>query len=405
MARIVKNKAPRQSEPLTAAEKRDMRRRRARRRAIVRCVVVVALCVAVILLWQNWENLTPDRLMSGIENLLGTGTGSYPVDMSGTQVKRLEQVQSYAAVLTDSHLIYLNHSGAEVNRYTCAYPTALMRTAGRYVLLAEQGGRRLHLSTRSKVCLEMEAEQNILSVSLNDHGQFAVLTDGPQGYAVQLKVYDKNGKLLYTRNRNHTATEIALSRDGSQVAMLSVDAINGNLNTTLDVFSITTSTTDALCTYTTTDTLLYRLEYLEDGWVAAFSETGVVMLDTADGLATVYAPMDMRVLGYAVSGKDLALAVRPYGDTGGGQVHIVNTKGEPTATVDFTGAYRHLSANRQQYVLLTDTYAQAMSAAGAGTTVGVEADGKQVILENSRAVVMGLNRLTAYDLPMAEEKK
>ena len=375
-----------------------MRRRRARRRAAVRAVLVVLLVAVVILLWQNWEFLTPDRLMGGVENLLGTGTGSYPVDMSGTHVRRLEQAQSYAAVLTDSHLIYLNHSGAEVSRYTCAYPTALMRTAGRYVLVAEQGGRRLHLSTRNKVVLEMTADQDILSVALNEKGQIAVLTDGPQGYAVQIKVYDKTGKRLYTRDRNHTATEIALSRDGTQVAMLSVEADGGNLNTTMDVFSLKTSDTESLCTYTAKDRLLYRMEYMDGGWVAAFSEDSVVMLDTSDGLATVYKPGDMRVLGYATAGKDLALAVRPYGDTGGGEIHIVSKKGEPTRVVPFTGAFRHLSGYHHQYVLLTDTYVQPISAVAEDAAIPVEADGQQVIMSDGQVVVLGLNRLAAYSV-------
>ncbi len=391
----------RETKQLTAADKREMRRRRARRRAVARGVVVLLLIAAVVLLWQNWESLTPDRLIGGVENLLGTGTGSYPVDMSGTHVRRLEQVQSYAAVLTDSHLIYLNHSGAEVSRYNCAYPTALMRTAGRYVLLAEQGGRRLHLSTRNKVVLEMTTEQDIVSVALNEKGQIAVLTDGPQGYAVQIKVYEKTGKLLYTRDRNHTGTEIALSRDGTQVAMLSVEAAGGNLNTTMDVFSLKTSDTEALCSHTVKDRLLYRMEYLDGGWVVAFAEDSVVMLDTADGLATVYKPGDMRVLGYAVAGKDLAVAVRSYGDTGGGQIHIVNKKGEPARVVDFTGAYRHLSGYHQQYVLLTDTYVQRVSASAESAAVAVEADGQQVILTDTHAVVLGLNRLAAY--PITEE--
>lgn len=398
---IKKKKTPassREPKQLTAADKREMRRRRARRRAVVRGVVVLVLIAAVVLLWQNWESLTPDRLMGGIENLLGTGTGSYPVDMSGTPVRRLEQAQSYGVVLTDSHLIYLNHSGAEVNRYVCSYPRALMRTAGRYVLVAEQSGRRLHLSTRNKVMLEMTADADILSVALNEHGQFAVVTDGPQGYAVQIRVYDKTGKLLYTRNRNHTVTEVALSRDGAQLATLSVEAVSGNLNTSIDVFSLKTSDTEALCSHQTKDKLLYRLEYLDGGWVAAFSDEGAVLLDTADGLATVYNPTDMRVLGYAVAGKDLALAVRPYGDTGGGQIHIVNKSGEPTRTLDFTGEFRQLSGYQQQYVLLTDTYVQRFSAAAVGGTAVVEADGKQVILSEDRAVVLGLNRLVAYDL-------
>lgn len=395
-----KTAAPsREPQQLTAADKREMRRRRARRRAVVRAVVVVVLVAAVALLWSNWESLSVDRLVSGVENLLGTGTGSYPVDMSGTTVRRLEQAQNYAAVLTDSHLIYLNHSGAEVSRYSCAYPTALMRTAGRYVLVAEQAGRRLHLSTRNKVVLEMSADRDILSVALNEKGQFAVLTDGPQGYTVQITVYDKTGKLLYTRNRNHTGTDVALSPDGTQVALLSVEAVGGNLNTMMDVFSLKTSDTESLCTYTAKDTLLYRVDYLEGGWIAAFSEDSAVMLDTADGLATVYAPAGMRVLGYAVAGKDLALAVRPYGDTGGGQIHIVNKQAEAARITDFSGEFRHLYGTHQQYVLLTDTYVQRLSAAAESAAVTVAADGQQVILADARAVVLGLNRIQAYEFP------
>ena len=140
------------------------------------------------------------------------------------------------------------------------------------------------------------------------------------------------------------------------------------------------------------------MAYLDGGWVAAFSDDCIVMLDTADGLVTVYAPEDMHVLGFAVAGKDLAVAVRPYGDTGGGQVHIVNKKGAATRVVNFTGEYRHLSGHDQRYVLLTDGYVQQISASAEGTPVPVEADGQQVILTDHQAVVLGLNRLAAYNL-------
>jgi hypothetical protein len=244
----------------------------------------------------------------------------------------------------------------------------------------------------------MNADQDILSVSLNEKGQIAVLSKGPQGYAVQIKIYDKNGKLLYTRNRNHTATDVALARDGSQVAVLSIDAVGGNLNTSIDVFSLTTSATEALCSYQVKDKLLYRMEYLEGGWLAAFSDSGVSMLDTADGLATVYAPAGMRVLGYAVSGEHLALALRPYGDTGDGQIHIINKQGEPTCTVDFTGDFRQLAAGADQYAVLTDTHVAQILPTGAGLTVAVPTDGQQVMINSTHAVVLGLNRIDAYPL-------
>lgn len=385
-------------QPLTAEQKRQMRRRRSRRRAVLRGVALVLVCVVVVLLWQNWDVVAPDRLYSHIQDLLGSSTGSYPVDFSGVGVQRLERVENYSVVLTDSHLIYLNQSGAEVNRFGCAYPSPLMCTTDQYVLVAEQGGRRIQLSTRTSIVTEMEVDNEIIAAALNDKGQMAVLMQGSQGYLVQVKVYDRKGKLLYTRSRNQTATGIALSPDGRQVALLSIKAADGTLTSSMDVFSLTTSDTEALCSYKGADTLLYRLEYLADGWLVAFSEESAVLMDTANGLTSVYVPPDMRVLGYAVSANTMALVLRPYGSTGDGEVHIVDKEGAPTAIVPFEGVYRDLSQQNGQYVLLTDTYAERMTVNGAQGRVPVEEDGRQAVLDGDNVVVLGLNRLLAYPL-------
>lgn len=196
-------------QPLTAAEKREMRRRRARRRALLRGMILVALCAVLLLLWQNWDTLAPNRLLNRFQDMMGTSTGSYPVDLSGVTARRLDRSQTYSVLLTDSHLLYLNTNGAEVKRHGCAYAEALLRTAGRYVLVAEQGGRRIQLSTRNAIVAEWTADQDIITVSLNEKGQVAVLTHGLQGYAVQIKVYDRNGKLLY---REAESVELGLRR-------------------------------------------------------------------------------------------------------------------------------------------------------------------------------------------------
>ncbi|MBQ8683516.1 MAG: hypothetical protein IJ518_03245 [Clostridia bacterium] len=396
---------PKKKSPATTPEmenKRRSRQRRARRKAVLRGVVLVGLCALLFVLWQNWDTLAPDRLMDNLQDALGSGTGSFPVDVSGSGVQQLARSQNYLVVLSDSYLTYLNSSGAEINRYTCTYPSALLRTAGRYVLLAEQGGTRLQLNTRTATLTEITAEQEILSVAVNEKGQIAVLTQGARNYAVCVYVYDRQGKQIYYRGHTQLATEVALSADGKQVALLSLQTENGNLNTVVNVFSTETTQTAALCNYTATDTLLYRLEYLSGGWLAAIGETGAVMLDTADGLSTVFAPKDMRLLGYAASGEDLALVLRPYGSTGDGQVQVVSKSGDLLSTVDYTGEFRHLSTDGRQYLLLTDSYVQKITAVGGGGTAQVPADGQQAVLDGDRAVVLGLNVLQTY--PLAQKQ-
>lgn len=379
-------------------DKRKLRKRRARWRAVWRCAVLLLLCAAVFLLWQNWDVLAPDRLLDTLQDSLGSGTGSFPVDVSGSGIQWLARSQNYLVMLSDSHLTYLNSAGAELNRFACTYPSALMRTAGRYVLLAEQGGTRLQLNTRTATLTEITAEQEILSVAVNEKGQIAVLTQGARNYAVCVYIYDRQGKQLYYRAHTQLATEVALSADGTTVALLSLQTEKGNLDTVVNVFSTASTQSAAQYTYTAKDTLMYRLAYLSEGWLAAIGENGVVMMDTADGRYTIYAPQDMRLLGYAVGGEDLALVLRPYGNTGDGEVHVISRGGDRLCSVPFTGEFRHLSGGEGQYILLTDGYVQRLTALGAAGMATVPADGQQVVLNGEQAAVLGLNVLQVYDL-------
>ena len=382
-------------EQLSTEDKRVLRRRRQRRRLIVRIAIMVAVVTVGLVVWLNWNVLAPDKIWTWIQDLVSGGTGSYPVDLSGTGARRLEQVEDYTVVLTESHLTYLNASGAEVSRYGCAYADALVRAEGKYVLVAEQNGRRLHLSTRNKMIKEWSTTHVIRAVSLNAEGQCAVLTDGPQGYLVQLCVYDAAGTLLYTRNSNRNAVDVALSPDGATVSLTSVEAVNGNLNTHLEVFS-TTASGDAQSVYVAEDTLLYRIEYLSGGMVAAVHEQGVVLMNVKTGATDTYAPEGMHVLGYAVSGDNVSLALRAYGDTAGGEAVVISTTGAEECCVPFDGEFRHLSGTNGKFALLTDDYVYLLSAAGAEGRARVPADGQQAVYAAGKAVVMGRNQLDVY---------
>ncbi|MBQ5840344.1 MAG: hypothetical protein IIW40_00130 [Clostridia bacterium] len=385
-------------EQMTAAQKRQVRRKKAKRRMLRRLIVFVLTGAALVTVWKNWDTLAPDKLLSTVQDFLSGSAGSYPVDVSGAHVRRLVRAGTYTVMLSDSYLTYLDDTGGEVNRYPCNYSSPLLSHAGRYILLAEQQGRRVQLNTRSGIVTQVDAPLPILAAAVNKKGQFAVLTQGPQGYTVQVTVYDRHGDVLYTRSRNQQATEVALSADGKQVALLSVQAVDGSLHSTMEVFSVTSSQTEALCSHLSEDALLYRLEYLGNGWLAAIGEKGITMLDTADGLATVYDPVDKRPLGYAAAPEHIALAVRSYGHTGGGQVQIINKKGEPLCSVDFVGEFRQLSYSGEQYLLLTDTEAVEITTTGAKRRAAVESDGQQAIISGDKAVVLGLNMVQAYSL-------
>ena len=399
MAKKRPHKAAQKSEqPVSREEARRRHRKRARRLMWKRLIVIAVIFLLVFTVWRNWDTLAPDKLLTKIQDTIGDASGSFPVDISGSNVQHLARSQNYAVVLSDSYLTYYNDRGGEVTRYPCTYSSAMLRTAGKYALVAEQGGKRLMLTTRSMVLSDTTLDGNILAASVNTKGQIAVLTQGTQGYAVDLTVYDQKGTQLYRRSRTSLASDVALSADGKKAAVLSLDATNGVLATSVEVFSLTSSDTKSLYTYTAVDTLLYRLNFTSNEQLVAVGESGALLISLDGASPTTYDISARQLLGYTTAQDGTALVLRTRGDTDGGEVVLLGHDGEQLCSVPFTGEFRHLSAQGKQVLLLTDGVAQVITQAGASKSAPVEADGQQAVLFGDNAIVMGLSALQQYSL-------
>ncbi len=395
----MKNTYPDQSpdsmETVAKAERKRRHRRRARLAFFRRLIIFLLVMLTGFLVWKNWDTVAPDKLLSRIRDSMNKQAGGFPVDISGTNTAILGKVQNHIYTLDDSHLIFYDTNGSEISRHPCAYAKALTEHSGKFILLAEQNGKRLQLFTPSAEVTTLTTDAPILSVSLNSKGQFAILTRGEQNYAVTVSVYNKRGEKMYSRSRNRLAADVALSDDGKQVALLGLEAKGGTLSSFTEIFPVSSSK-DTLYAYEAADTLLYCLKYISGGRLAAVGDMGALLIDPSRNTQMAYAADGGRVLGYAVGDNSIALAVRPYGETEGGSIAVINQKGEERCTVPFTGEFRQLSADGQHYLLLTDTSAQVVSAAGAGKNVSVPGDGQQAVLCGDKAIVLGLNLIQEY---------
>ncbi len=385
-------------QPVSRSQDRRRRRRRSRIIMLRRLLAWVLTFVLVVLLWQNWDTLAPDKLLAKLQDSMNTSAGTFPVNISGSNVSVLDRSQNYITTLSDSYLTFYNATGGEVKRYACTYSSALFRTAGKYVLLAEQDGKRVQLFTRSLLLTEITSKERILSVALNEKGQIALLTRGNQSYTVQVTVYNHKGQELYSRSRTKLAAAVALSPDGEHLALLSMETTAGVLSSLVEVFALSGKETQAVFTHTLSDTLLYRLEYMNDTRLVAVGETGALLVNTRNSAAVPYTTDTERVLGYAVKADGVALVLRNYGNTADGRVAVINHHGEERCTVDFTGEFRHLSTDGSKFLLLTGEMAQSITATGAAKAASVEADGQRATLIGNTAVVLGLSSIQAYTL-------
>ncbi len=384
--------------PPSREDARRRHRRRSRLLLLRRLAIITVVIILALVVWQNWEYLAPDKLIAGLQDSMTNQSGGYPIDISGANMTAIAKADNYIVTVGDSYLTYYDRNGGEANRYPCTYSSALMRTAGQYVLLAEQNGTRLQLSTRSAIQVEMNADNRIISAAVCAAGRFAVLTQSGQGYSVKVTVYDRTGAVIYSRSRQPLATAVALSPNGKEVALLSAQADNGVFTATLDTFPLAGGQTEANYTHTQTDTLFYRLDYLNNDVLAAISEEGVLFVNTRHDATTYFSGENERVLSAVTTGGGVAVALRPYGATAGGRVAVLGADAKQLSSTDFVGEYRHLSTDGSRYMLLTNSRAQLLTAAGGGKSAAVESDGKSAVIDNNRAIVLGLNAISAYTL-------
>ena len=120
MADKKRRKAVEQEDrPLSHEEMRRRRKKRTRLLMWKRLVLVVAVALTTWLVWSNWDTMAPDKLFARLQDLISDASGTYPVDISGSNVQQLVRSQTYNVTLSDSYLTYYNDKGGEVTRYPC----------------------------------------------------------------------------------------------------------------------------------------------------------------------------------------------------------------------------------------------------------------------------------------------
>ena len=172
-------------------------------RLLIRLLIVAAVLLVIVLVWNNWGKIAPEAILDWAEIRFGeaqVGSG-FPVAVEGNSVVAMSESGQYLVSVTDTSLQYYNRSASRVVTRQHAFSDPVMHTAGRYVLLAEVGGSRFRLDTRRETVLEKELEnRKIYAACVLSSGMTAVITDSAsQSYQCEIRVFDRKGneKFLY----------------------------------------------------------------------------------------------------------------------------------------------------------------------------------------------------------------
>lgn len=196
------------------------------------------------------------------------------------------------------------------------FSAPILKTAGKYAVLAETGSTRLSLETRAQTLWSVTLEHPIISADVSRNGTTAVITSGGQSYNAEIVVFDKKGKEIYRRSRKRQAVDVAVSPGGDRVAIASIAAENGAIKSYLEIFTFAADK-DAAFTHEASGILLAAVDYLAGGQTVAVGDTALWIADEKTGALKQTDFGGQQLLGYAPGDDRVALVTQAYGATDG----------------------------------------------------------------------------------------
>lgn len=280
------------------------------------------------------------------------------------------------------------------------FSAPILKTAGKYAVLAETGSTRLSLETRAQTLWSVTLEHPIISADVSRNGTTAVITSGGQSYNAEIVVFDKKGKEIYRRSRKRQAVDVAVSPGGDRVAIASIAAENGAIKSYLEIFTFAADK-DAAFTHEASGILLAAVDYLASGQTVAVGDTALWIADEKTGALKQTDFGGQQLLGYAPGGRSRRPGHPGLRRDGRCRLLAVTADGATAYTADIREAYRHVAADKNGVYLLTGSAVHVFGAAAETGVLEVPSDGRLIGTLGDKIMVLGLTTLRQYDRPAA----
>ena len=218
--------------------------------------VAVSAILIVVLLFQI---ILPAGIIEGISSAIAlVGTGSYPIELGGTETVNTVSRGSYYYVLSNTDIVAFNNSGKSLFSFTHGYENPVLKVSATRAMVFEQGGNEALIFDLNGLKTTAKTEKSIITGAVSDSGRYALVTLSDK-YASAVTVYDKKDNAVYEwYSAENTVNNVAVSPNGKKIAVSSFNANSGQFNSTLSVLNFKSA--DPEFSETFNNLLIYNID-------------------------------------------------------------------------------------------------------------------------------------------------
>ena len=288
------------------------RRQKKQKKVLRQGVWLLLLAVVILVLYQRRDSWMPRFTSGGVRHQSvyssgqPSGTGNFPIYMYHDQDYQFGAAAGKLLVLTDSHLQVYEQDGTPLASRQHTYGNAMLRTAGEYALIYENGGTHLRLETPAKTRFEKTLADPIIFGRISQSGMIAVVTTA-ETCACKLTVFNAKGQQIYTRSCVERLADLTFHPDEKGCYAVSIYTADGTMHSVVHSYSFSVVTD--LWASQPLDTLAISVYNTSEGNVFLLGDTMCGFLDGEGKLLSSYVYPDVLKLG-RFEGNTAAILLR-----------------------------------------------------------------------------------------------
>lgn len=211
---------------------KKLKQRQARRRAF-KLAGLAGVILAIAYLLSSLVNSPEFAGLPSLGDMIKGGPG-YPIDAPGGKIKGMYQNDSGIILLNETTLYIYNTSGTEVYSNLHRMGNPQVQTSGTMMLNYDRGSKTYAAYSRNNLFYNGSTDEAIRCGAISQNGCIAIATQ-TENAQTRVTVLDSRQREQYVWKTDNVVTALAMSDNGSAVAIASSYAQAGELKNVLTV--------------------------------------------------------------------------------------------------------------------------------------------------------------------------
>ena len=283
-----------------------------------------------------------------------TNEDAYPYALSSSGNVSVEPIGDKLSILNDTSLTVINPSDAKVvYSFNHGYANPIIKYAGNYICLIDQGATRLRLDRENKNVFETKTEQPIVCADVAKNGNIVYITRLENGKCEINVINSTLKKLMSFPVESGYVIGVAIDSSGKKIAFACADSKDASFVTTVNTINLGDKKIKG--SFDFKNSTFMDLHFANSSELYYISTTGVCVIKNQKRLHETFKTGDVNTVCFNYTNdNELVYVYSNYTSANENKLVYINSSGRVKTEINLKQKPKYISATNDICVLYKD---------------------------------------------------